>query len=101
MRIVTTFTSMPHAGRSLHAQGFVGTHMVVLPAIGIEPGLRFFSRRGPRLQRPFQGAMKTFYFALRLGVAKPAPMELDSLLHQPYRQVRGAGRGPRTPPRGA
>jgi len=40
----------------LHAQRFLRAHMVVLPAIAIEPGLRFFSRRVPRPQRPFQRA---------------------------------------------
>jgi hypothetical protein len=82
----------------VHAQRFVGTHMVVLPAISIQPGLGF-SRRAPHLQCPFQGAVKTFHLALRLGMAKAAPMQLDPLLHQPHvNRVAFVGDA-RTPPR--
>src|ERR1035437_10036466 len=39
MRIVASWTGLPARPRRLHAESFMGPHMVVLPAIGIQPGL--------------------------------------------------------------
>ncbi len=43
-RVVAARALPPHAGGRLHSQSFMRTHMVVLPAIGIQPCLRLFLR---------------------------------------------------------
>ncbi len=99
MRIVAPWTGPPKRGRCPHPQGFMRAHMVVLPAIRIQPGLRFLSRSTPTLQGALQRSVKALHFTLGLRMPKAAPVQPDSLPHQPQRQM-GLSRGRLlTPPR--
>ncbi len=75
--------------------------MVVFSAISVQPSLRLLSRPTTPLQSALQRSVETFYLALGLRMSKAAPMQPDSLPHQPQRQMSLSGRRLLTPPRRA
>jgi hypothetical protein len=67
VRIVAARTGLPQRGRCLHPQSFMRSHMIVLPAARVRPGLPVLPARTAPLQGALQRAVKTFYLALGLG----------------------------------
>ena len=54
VRIIAPQTGTLQRGRGLHPQRFVRTHVVVFPAIGIQPGLRLLPRQAAPFPDPLQ-----------------------------------------------
>jgi hypothetical protein len=75
----------------------VGTDVVVLPAIVVEPELWLCGQGSAPVEGTLQCAVEALHFALGLGMADAAPVELDALAHEPEREV-GSRVSPGTPP---
>src|SRR6266702_2860212 len=98
--VVAAWTGLPAAGGDLHGQSLVGTDVVVLPAIAVEPELWLRGQRSAPVERALERTVEAFDLALRLRMADTAPVELDALAHEPERQV-GSRASLGTPPWGA
>src|SRR5712691_1852540 len=96
--IVGARTRLPEAGRGAHAQGLMGTQLVVFLAEPIQPTLlQPCSRSRPR-SRLFQRAVEPLHLALRLRVADAGEATAHTLFHQPYRELGPAVGSTRSPP---
>src|SRR5258706_4175043 len=83
MGIVAMETGLPQRRRSPHAERFVRSHVVVLPAIRIQPSLPVLPRHPAPLPCPLQRSVKTFHFALGLRMPNAAPVQPNALSHEP------------------
>src|SRR5258708_26661355 len=84
--LIATLAAMPERSRRLHAQRLVRTLVVIFLAKGVEPRLLYRSGvASPFSARRFQRAVESFHFSLRLRMPIPAQVQLNSLLHYPYR----------------
>src|SRR5205807_118000 len=99
--IVAPTAGTPHTGGSLHVQRFVRPHMVVFPAVGVQPSLQMPSRKTSAVQRPLQRPVKPLDFSLRLRMPYAAPAQPNPLTHQPQRQFGSTRRRLLAPPRRA
>src|SRR5271154_6449370 len=63
VQIVAPRTRRPAAGRGLHAQRFMGPQIVMLPAVAVQPLLRWLSAQAAPRQSTFQSTMKALYLA--------------------------------------
>src|SRR5205823_2405271 len=95
--VVAARTGLPAAGGDLHGQSLVGTEVVVLPAIVVEPEVGRCGERCAPVERTLQRTVEALQVALGLRMADAAPVEPDALAHEPERQV-GSRASLGTPP---
>src|ERR1700686_65576 len=79
--VVAAQAGTPAHSGSLHIQRFMRSHIVMFPAIRIQPRLWVVGRKPTSLQGALQRAMEAFDFALSLRMPKSAPVQPDPLTH--------------------
>src|SRR5665213_764139 len=75
MGIVAPRARSPRRRRSLHPQRLMGTHLVVFPAIAVQPRLGRLAAQPTFVERALQAAVEPLHLALRLGMTNPAPAQ--------------------------